>query len=556
MQNCRTRRIPSEGEAERGGAVSTVAQGHRTPTSGRGADVAAKPRRPPVPLVQSEGARGSGTNEAAEPDGMATSWVLAGSQTRVVNVITASQPGVVRTLSRTVTPGTSGLSQRPNALGLRPTLGSGAKPNVIVVHKAQVWPQAQPGMASSSSHLSRSTDSVTYLQRQDRPKTTVGACGTVTVVKTSVPVPQPCVAPVVRMPRETTVKTVPRLSVPTRKPPEQTSNSSSTGGSTLGNSGSNNNNSSLLAEVMHAAGIFQGEGGSGQPPPLLVIGEDAVPPAEVEVAIDTVPVDDNAVILDDGQLLVDSEVVNVVENIPGVVVEEAPCLLQDHVVCHEVELVTQPGPQLEGGTKLWWWFMRGFDSWEQFTAAFCSKFSSIDAKRRLKAELEQCTQHPEENLKEFIYAVATFYNRIREEVSKPRRCSAYRGRCTLSCKIWRRGMPTTTSPTALDPSYCRDRQYSCDTAPPFSPYGPGPTPRQEPTSGAMRVQCHHCGGFGHISRNCATGRRMGPPVCFRCQRSGHLQAQCPGNQWRCVIISRTAEIKKCKQRWCVANTGT
>lgn len=274
---------------------------------------------------------------------------ITSNQTRVVNVITASQPGVVRTLSRTVTPGTSGLSQRPNASGLRPALGSGAKPNVIVVHKAQVWPQAQPGMASSSSHLSRSTESVTYLQRQDRPKTTVGACGTVTVVKTSVPVPQPCVAPVVRMSRETTVKTVPRLSIPLRKPPEQASDasSSSSSGSAPGSSGSNNNNSSLLAELMHAAGILQGEGDSGQPPPLLVIGEDAVPPAEVEVAIDAVPVDDNAVILDDGQLLVDSEVVNVVETTPGVVVEEAPCLLQGHVVCHEVELVTQPGLQLE-----------------------------------------------------------------------------------------------------------------------------------------------------------------------------------------------------------------
>lgn len=280
---------------------------------------------------------------------------ITSNQTRVVNVITASQPGVVRTLSRTVTPGTSGLNQRPNPSGLRPTLGSGAKPNVIVVHKAQVWPQPQPGMASaSSSHINRSTDSVTYLQRQDRPKTTVGACGTVTVVKTSVPIPQPCIAPVVRMSRETTVKTVPRLSIPVRKPPEQLSDasSSSSGGSAsasanIGINNNTNNNSSLLAELMQAAGILQGEGDSGQPPPLLVIGEDAVPPAEVEVAIDTVPVDDNAVILDDGQLLADTEAVDVAETTPGVVVEEAPCLLQDHVVCHEVELVTQPGLQLE-----------------------------------------------------------------------------------------------------------------------------------------------------------------------------------------------------------------
>ncbi|KAL3209540.1 hypothetical protein MRX96_038109, partial [Rhipicephalus microplus] len=54
---------------------------------------------------------------------------------------------------------------------------------------------------------------------------------------------------------------------------------------------------------------------------------------------------------------------------------------------------------------------------EQFTAAFRSS-SRRWRWRRLKAELEQRTQHPEENLKEFIYAIATFYDRIGEEVSE------------------------------------------------------------------------------------------------------------------------------------------
>ncbi|KAL3210471.1 hypothetical protein MRX96_008715 [Rhipicephalus microplus] len=73
---------------------------------------------------------------------------------------------------------------------------------------------------------------------------------------------------------------------------------------------------------------------------------------------------------------------------------------------------------LESGEKLWWQFVCGFNSWKQFTAAFRSEFLSIDARHRLKAELEQRTQHPEENLKEFIYVIAMFYDRIRKEVSE------------------------------------------------------------------------------------------------------------------------------------------
>lgn len=65
---------------------------------------------------------------------------------------------------------------------------------------------------------------------------------------------------------------------------------------------------------------------------------------------------------------------------------------------------------------MWWRFVGGFTEWDAFKTALVSEFSSVDAKRRLKEELDQRTQHPEENLKEFIYTIAAYYERIGEEV--------------------------------------------------------------------------------------------------------------------------------------------
>ncbi|KAG0445055.1 hypothetical protein HPB47_000696 [Ixodes persulcatus] len=71
---------------------------------------------------------------------------------------------------------------------------------------------------------------------------------------------------------------------------------------------------------------------------------------------------------------------------------------------------------LEGSAKLCWSFISDFVSWDDFKTGFRAEFASIDAKRRHKDELRHRTQHPEENLKEFIYTIADFYKRIKQEV--------------------------------------------------------------------------------------------------------------------------------------------
>ncbi|MDD9362562.1 MAG: hypothetical protein PV344_06540, partial [Anaplasma sp.] len=72
---------------------------------------------------------------------------------------------------------------------------------------------------------------------------------------------------------------------------------------------------------------------------------------------------------------------------------------------------------LESSAKLWFRFTENFADWQAFVTAFRREFAPIDFKKRLKEELSVRTQHPEENLKQFIYAIAEYYERLGEKVT-------------------------------------------------------------------------------------------------------------------------------------------
>ncbi|KAG0433317.1 hypothetical protein HPB47_020034 [Ixodes persulcatus] len=97
---------------------------------------------------------------------------------------------------------------------------------------------------------------------------------------------------------------------------------------------------------------------------------------------------------------------------------------------------------LEGSAKLWWRFIGDFGSWDDFKTGFRTEFASIDAKRRLKDELRHRTQHPEENLKEFIYTTPNFMRESGKRCPTRKRSTACYAKCILSCRIWRKGRST------------------------------------------------------------------------------------------------------------------
>ncbi|KAH7985930.1 hypothetical protein HPB49_026213 [Dermacentor silvarum] len=63
---------------------------------------------------------------------------------------------------------------------------------------------------------------------------------------------------------------------------------------------------------------------------------------------------------------------------------------------------------LERLAKQWWRFSGGHPDWQSFTFEFTAEFTTVYYKFKLKAELDQRTQHLAENLKQFIHVIAEY----------------------------------------------------------------------------------------------------------------------------------------------------
>ncbi|KAK8782322.1 hypothetical protein V5799_016338 [Amblyomma americanum] len=72
---------------------------------------------------------------------------------------------------------------------------------------------------------------------------------------------------------------------------------------------------------------------------------------------------------------------------------------------------------LEGSAKQWWRFIGGHSDWASFAEDFKGEFAADDYREKLRAEQAERTQHSAENLKQFIHAIAEYYDRIGEPVT-------------------------------------------------------------------------------------------------------------------------------------------
>ncbi|KAG0422448.1 hypothetical protein HPB47_001729 [Ixodes persulcatus] len=82
---------------------------------------------------------------------------------------------------------------------------------------------------------------------------------------------------------------------------------------------------------------------------------------------------------------------------------------------------------LQGSAKLWFRFTEDFADWSTFATALRKEFAPVDEKKCPKEELRLRTQHSEENLKQLIYVIASYYDRIGDNVTEEEKSSKISG---------------------------------------------------------------------------------------------------------------------------------
>ncbi|XP_064456703.1 mucin-22-like isoform X2 [Ornithodoros turicata] len=234
-----------------------------------------------IPKSPAGGAAGSvtSTTGCVSSPRVSTVTVTGNNQARVVNVIPPTQAGAIRALSRM--PGVTTLMPR-SSVPTRVGVGQAGspKPNVIVVHKAQVWPKSQAQQQATAVSSAKTVLDTLKAQRTN---------STVTIVK-----PPPTVSMVASSPASTEMKKVHTPSVQQKRKQEgnaiemQSVHAPSTSSAGLElSSVSQPRQSTLLADLIQAAGILPD-----------AIAESSVPPVEIEVAIDSVPLEESIVVLE------------------------------------------------------------------------------------------------------------------------------------------------------------------------------------------------------------------------------------------------------------------
>lgn len=274
------------------GGVKIVAQGLPVAAS----KILPKPTSSPIVMVSST--QGSNT-----PKFSTSSTVIQNQMgTKMVNLTSAQSS---QSTSKVATIGNVSLVSRttqgfPTRTGSAVVQSPGVKPNVIVVHKAQVWPQSQ-GQGTTIvvsgnpvPKLSAETvqEAVTYIQKQERGRSNSSPA----VVSVS-----SCTPSNISALKPTTVNQFDHLEKESSNSISEDKNSSSMNSKQTEDKGEIDKKNNLLADVIEASGILSDGSETSFPPSSTtktpLPREEEKVPEEIEEPTETVVIDKESEVL-------------------------------------------------------------------------------------------------------------------------------------------------------------------------------------------------------------------------------------------------------------------